>query len=405
MKYFNAVAPFLMNLGLSKGGPGLTGAEMPPGAGPRTLAPSAVQTPPGAVPNYSAVQTSAPDQAALEAARKQELGNKLLALSGAVGGMSMRPNQGVMNLAQMGQKGLQESAAQKQQVAMANKTAGWFAAQGRDDLASLITQNPSSAADVYKAYVKSMLDAKMNAGNKVVGDALVDQQGNVIYKADPKVPDSVAKLQWLVDNPDQAQVLKQLGAIGGSSTKVEVPIHLGGDKFVDKTNELVAKDFQELVGIGQRAGRTSIELDALEKHLAKLPGGASSRFLSVANSMGIPLGEGVSEVAAAEAIINRLVPQQRPSGSGPMSDADLELFKRSLPRLMNSPSGNAQIIKTMREVAAYDQQMAAIAAKAQMGEITVADARRQMSQLSNPLGWLKGDSNIRQQADAILGGQ
>ena len=71
-----------------------------------------------------------------------------------------------------------------------------------------------------------------------------------------------------------------------------------------------------------------------------------------------------------------------------MSDADLALFKQSVPRLINTPEGNARIIQGMRAIAEYTAQQGEIAADVANREMTPADGRRALQSLANPLdGW------------------
>jgi hypothetical protein len=80
-----------------------------------------------------------------------------------------------------------------------------------------------------------------------------------------------------------------------------------------------------------------------------------------------------------------MVPQQRPPGSGPMSDRDVELFKASVPRIINQPGGNQMILETMRGVAEYEAAQGAVAAAVANREITPAEGRAQLASLTNPL--------------------
>ena len=98
--------------------------------------------------------------------------------------------------------------------------------------------------------------------------------------------------------------------------------------------------------------------------------------------------EGLSEIQAAQAVISSLVPEQRPPGSGPMSDADLIEFKASLPRIINQPGGNELILNTLRGIARYDIEAGEIAAAVASREITQAEARKRLSELENPLSFL-----------------
>ena len=68
-----------------------------------------------------------------------------------------------------------------------------------------------------------------------------------------------------------------------------------------------------------------------------------------------------------------------------MSDADLSLYKSSLPSIMNKPGGNEIIIRTMRGMAEYQIQMGDIASRALYGEITPRQADELMSKLADPL--------------------
>jgi hypothetical protein len=68
-----------------------------------------------------------------------------------------------------------------------------------------------------------------------------------------------------------------------------------------------------------------------------------------------------------------------------MSDADLELFKQSLPRIINQPGGNAQIISTMRAIADYDAQGAEIVQRLRAGEIDRPMAFQLLQGRTNPL--------------------
>lgn len=66
---------------------------------------------------------------------------------------------------------------------------------------------------------------------------------------------------------------------------------------------------------------------------------------------GIKLGENAGRIEAYNALVDRLTPAQRLPGAGATSDFDARMFKGSLPRLMNTPEGNALIADTLEAVA------------------------------------------------------
>lgn len=96
-------------------------------------------------------------------------------------------------------------------------------------------------------------------------------------------------------------------------------------------------------------------------------------------------GENVSDLQAADALINKLIPSQRAPGSGSMSDRDVEMFKASLPSLWNTPGGNQLILGTMRGLAQYKQAQGDIAQRVMIGEIDRKEAIKMLRELPNPL--------------------
>lgn len=175
-------------------------------------------------------------------------------------------------------------------------------------------------------------------------------------------------------------------AISGGG--VTVNNDLGGGKFDD---EFAKGDAASLVAVsdaGNAAIRNLGRIDQLEGLLAASPTGAGAALAQAAGEFGINT-EGLDEIQSAQAIINSLVPEQRQPGSGPMSDADLALFKQSLPRIINQPGGNQTIIQTMRAIAQYDAEGAQIVQQLRAGEIKRAEAFDRLQARKNPLEGFK----------------
>lgn len=145
---------------------------------------------------------------------------------------------------------------------------------------------------------------------------------------------------------------------------------------------------------GAQAARNLGQVNQLETLLQNSPTGLEGAATQLAGEAGIDLG-GASGVQAAQALINQMVPAQRQPGSGPMSDADLNLFKQSLPRIINQPGGNELIIDTLKQINAYDMELARITQDglaraeqsndpAQRAQIK-AEMRQQINSLQNPI--------------------
>ena len=116
----------------------------------------------------------------------------------------------------------------------------------------------------------------------------------------------------------------------------------------------------------------------------ELPNSIAEVFKNILGNIGVPT-EGLSNIQATEALINQLVPAQRPPGSGTMSDRDVALFKSSLPRLINTPEGNRKIISTMLAMNEYLVREGELADAVIDGTITREQYREQIRALGNPL--------------------
>ncbi|HWT63271.1 MAG TPA: flagellar biosynthesis protein FlgJ [Ochrobactrum sp.] len=227
----------------------------------------------------------------------------------------------------------------------------------------------------------------------VVGDSVINtQNGTTIYQGQPKptgtmqeygayAADERAAGRVPLGRLEYEQSLKKAGA---NQTNVNVGDGEGKD-FYKKLDEKSADMFGTLLEDGTNARSTLMRIDRLNQLLKTVPTGGVANFKQIAANYGLRLGDDVDNIQAAQALINQIVPQQRPAGSGPMSDADLELFKQSVPRIINSPGGNQIIIDTMRGIAQYTAAQGDIAARVAGREIKPDEGRKLLAQLPNPL--------------------
>ena len=189
---------------------------------------------------------------------------------------------------------------------------------------------------------------------------------------------------------------------GGEADKgplVQNIVGAGETEFAKKAGAEAATQFSTVANQGTAASRALVELENLEANLSGVDTGGGAAFKAFLGGYGIAT-EGLGEIQAAQAAINRLVPQQHPPGSGTMSDADLALFKASLPALINQPGGNQIIIETIRAINEYDVAASIIAGQALDGEITQAEARKRLRELPNPLADFKAPKAAAKPAPA-----
>ena len=140
-----------------------------------------------------------------------------------------------------------------------------------------------------------------------------------------------------------------------------------------------------LTEVGPAAERRAIQLDRLEDLLSANETGLGAAARLFASDFGLEIGENVGELQAARALINSLVPELRPPNSGTFTDADARLARESLPRLINTPGGNALILSTLRRINDYDRQLYRLTQQVGRGDITEQQYNAAVAALANPL--------------------
>ena len=165
-------------------------------------------------------------------------------------------------------------------------------------------------------------------------------------------------------------------------------------KFFDTLDAKLGEQTAAQIDAGMTAQGNNGRLTQLEQLLAQSPSGLQGAATQIAGSLGIQIDPNLPQLQAAEAIINQMVPAQRVPGSGTMSDRDLDLFKRSLPSIINQPGGNKLIIDTARAINQYTIEQARIAQMIANREIDPAEGRRQQQSIPNPLADFRGGGAV-----------
>jgi hypothetical protein len=291
-------------------------------------------------------------------------------------GLTMNPNQGLIGQLQ---SGIEERKADAER----NRTLEYLSKLNTPQAARAL-EYAQATGDVVNALRMALTPADPMAAINLQKAQLELQQ---LENPQPGYR-QVTGAQLGLTGPDAEKLFNlsldgQVTAIGGSGPTVNVNTG-AGSKFDEEFAKLDAKALADVSVAGNQAVRNLGRIDQLESLLANAPQGMEGAVTRAAGEFGINT-EGLSDVQAAEAIISSLVPEQRPPGSGTMSDADLALFKQSLPRIINQPGGNALIINTMRSIARYDAEGAEIAQRFRAGEIDRAKAFELLQSRQNPL--------------------
>jgi len=188
---------------------------------------------------------------------------------------------------------------------------------------------------------------------------------NLINEAVEISEDPLSPMGQLVADLNAGKITQEQFETASTKTPTTTITNVLGEAegtFAKEFSKKEAARISNEIDLGISARRTSAQIEDLEQILSEVQTGAGTSVKTYLGRFGIAT-EGLDLIQAAEAAINRLVPEQRAPGSGTMSDADLALFKRSLPSLINQPGGNQRIINTLRKMNEHDIALGVIASK------------------------------------------
>lgn len=262
-----------------------------------------------------------------------------------------------------------------------------------------VLQNPYSSPEV-KAIAAQQLEKMQQANDPAYQQQqqlrqMQMEKGRLELEAlrnpQAKIPESVQALNMRAQqaglvpgSPEYQQFM-----ISGGKEGTNITVNTGeGDKFFENLDKKNAETFASMSDTGIQARAKIAQIDRLQGLMANAPQGAVGALKQAAGEWGIPT-DGLSDIQAASALLEKMVPEQRAPGSGTMSDADIKMFRASLPRILNQPGGNQLIFDTMRGIAQYEMQMGEIADQVADRTIKPAEGRKLIRELRNPLADFK----------------
>lgn len=171
---------------------------------------------------------------------------------------------------------------------------------------------------------------------------------------------------------DYAMQLKKAGA---NNTTVSVGGEPGDGELRKSLDKGEGELWTQYKQQGATSGAMGQDFEILDELMKVAPQGILSGRLA-------EMFPGVSSAGDAfQSIVTRIAPTLRAPGSGATSDIEYEGMLRSLPRLRNQPEANAMIGSIMKAKAALNVQRSEVITKYQTGDISAAEARRQMGDL------------------------
>lgn len=291
---------------------------------------------------------------------------------------------------------------QQQQAAMQAQQQAQQELAQRQQVAQSMGIDPNAAMDA-EAWKAAVAKANRDRSTVTVGNTVLDANTmQSIYEGQQSPTGDIQNYEYARQNgyggsfADYQQEVKRAGATNVSTV-------VGGDsdeyrkEFEKSMGAATAKTFTDAMNAGDIARRSRINLDRISQLASSTPQGFEGATIRALGEYGIKT-EGLDKVQAMESLISQMVPSQRPPGSGTISDADLALYKASLPRLINSPEGNSLILETLYAINDHDIAASDIAARVASREITPTEARKLMRQIPNPF------DDWREKVDVMSGG-
>jgi len=260
---------------------------------------------------------------------------------------------------------------QRQAEARKNKTVEYLRRMGYNDYAQAVESGAIGAKDIMNALVSKSMETPKGKGQIVSAEQLRKMYPNA------EIAEGLYNLK-----PDGTA-----NKIGGGPM---VQIGGGESEFLKVGQAELARNFAEMAQAGRDATSNLGRIKLLDELLDESGTGLSAGFLSRANQyFGVDFRS--APAAAAEAIISQLVPAQRPAGSGVISDADLALYKASLPAIQNQPNGNKLIVKSMVAITEHNAKVGRIASRALTDpDFSIQQAEEEIAALPDPFESVRG---------------
>ena len=255
-----------------------------------------------------------------------------------------------------GGESIREAGAGRVAAGNKNRTVEMLKARGRDDLAEMVERgmiSPTDAAGQLLAQSKS--GAGFRPATKEEAEIYGAQAGQIDTKTGKFFPTQKVDITQTVDS---------------------------GGTFTEAGAKAMGQNYADMAAAGRDAGTSLVRVAQLEMLLDETETGISAGFASKFNQyFGVDFR--TAPAAAAEAMISQLVPAQRPPGSGVISDADLALYKASLPQIQALPGGNKLIVQNMKTILEHNRKVGQIASRALTDpSFTMAMAEDEIAQMT-----------------------
>lgn len=221
-----------------------------------------------------------------------------------------------------------------------------------------------------------------------------------------KLPDPVKKYLFAKGQGFTGSYLDfetQLRKSGATTVNVDTK---GEGKFEEEFGKKQADRWNKYIEEGQAAQRKLVDIETMREIHQRA--GSQGVMVNVketlgpfADAMGVSI-DGLSDIQAYSAIVQRLAPQQRAPGSGSTSDIEFKGFVKSMPGLIQNSAAREITLNTMEALTRDEIARGEIASRLATKEITRGQAEAALRNLPDPMKgfaeWRKANPQIYAQS-------
>lgn len=286
----------------------------------------------------------------------------------ALNSMRSRPDT---SLAASMQKRIDAAQATKLLQMQTNKTVEQLRSIGTPEAtqaADLIVANPQLAKEILgKYYAESMKPVEKTS--QMSGEQLNAMSGSAVY--DPK------KMYNVVSSSSGTKVT----GIGGGDTNISLTDTVEGaglKKEAEERAKLGTQYISDAMTVGKTAGELANSLDLL------MALGESKDLNSVPNYLRKFIPEGFSDTKDAyQSVLYSVAKAQRQAGTGAQSDKDFDVLVAQSGAISNDIRARRITQQALLEKAKIDKERANVASQYMAGELSQAEAIKELSKLNN----------------------
>ena len=269
-------------------------------------------------------------------------------------GLAQRPNVPLM---QMAQSNIAQRQQEQQVQEQANRTLDYFTGIGRSDIADIIRANPDMASQIYGSYVQRSLFPEPTEQYETF-----------------EGPDGQLYRRELTTN--------KVEAIGGGGSTLSPTFNVGGEEgsFGSAFREAIQAPIAATIAALPQQQEFLRDLEVLEGLINGADLSTAQRLIAQYGPNIGSLADETGRVGAAAAIIARLAPTIRETGSGSTSDREMAMYIRGLPSFLND-NANILTVELFRAKVKISEDIQEVATLMALNAISEAEGLRRINEL------------------------